>query len=158
MLVTKSKNLLLQVMNYSNESVVKRISKEVNCTYQEASEIFEDTKRFLYLCGVYGGGFAPALKIDDGWHAFILHTKDYLDFCINFFERFIHHYPNGDNYDKEKGLKEIEHTLEVARLVFGQLSSNWNYSKNKQSILLEVDLRCSDTGCNSCSDTSSCRD
>ena len=33
----------------------------------------------------------PSIVIDEAWHAFILHTKDYEEFCMNSIGRFVHH-------------------------------------------------------------------
>ncbi len=153
--IQETKNLLRRVMAYNNEGVVKRISKDTGCTHEEAVAIFEDTKRFLYLCGVYNGGFAPSVKVDDGWHSFILYTKDYFDFCMNFFGKIVHHYPNGDDFDRKKGLQQIKHTLKVAHSVFGQLSPNWEYIKKGQ-LVMSSDCS-SDNPCSSCSSTTNCQ-
>ena len=32
--------------------------------------------------------------MDKGWHAFILHTADYAEFCDRVARRFIHHLPD----------------------------------------------------------------
>jgi len=155
--ISKTTDLLRRVMNYRNEKVVKRISKDTGCSYREAFEVFEDTKRFLYLCGVHDGGFTPSSKIDDGWHAFILHTKDYLDFCMNYFGKFIHHYPNRDDFSSQKSKEQVEKTLDAAYSVFGKLSKRWNYIKENLIPSGEVLVPCSDKPCNSCSGTSSCQ-
>jgi hypothetical protein len=36
---------------------------------------------------------SPAKAVDPGWHAFILHTEDYAEFCDRIAGRFIHHRP-----------------------------------------------------------------
>lgn len=36
----------------------------------------------------------PSTLADDAWHAFVLCTKDYAEFCERFFGRMIHHYPD----------------------------------------------------------------
>lgn len=33
-------------------------------------------------------------EIDDMWHEFILFTRDYNDFCMQYFGEFVHHLPN----------------------------------------------------------------
>lgn len=35
--------------------------------------------------------FGPLLILDELWHAFILHTRDYHDFCLQFFGEYVHH-------------------------------------------------------------------
>lgn len=156
--IVKTEDALRDVLYYHNESVVKRVMKDAKCTYQEALGIFEDTKRFLYLCGNYSGGFTPSPRIDDGWHAFILHTKDYYDFCIRFFKKFIHHYPNTEEFDKNRGLQQIRRTLDTAYSIFGCLSANWNYCNTENSVLIDGSItECSDKPCDSCSPDSNCQ-
>lgn len=36
---------------------------------------------------------SPSHLVDIGWHAFILHTREYAAFCQRVAERFIHHAP-----------------------------------------------------------------
>jgi hypothetical protein len=150
-----TKNLLPNVMAYQHDGVVKRIAKVFNCEINEANGIFQDTKRFLFLCGSYPISFAPPINIDEGWHCFILFTKDYQEFCMNFFEEFIHHYPNPENFDKQKAMKQIRSTIEIAESAFGKLSGNWIYAKSMAANLI-LDAGCSDSPCNNCSSTSNC--
>lgn len=36
---------------------------------------------------------SPSPQVDVGWHAFVLHTRDYMEFCTRVAGRFIHHTP-----------------------------------------------------------------
>src|SRR5579864_3397426 len=50
-------------------------------------------------------------EIDDMWHEFILFTRDYTDFCQQYFGEYVHHLPNlFDNMPRsgEEILNEIE--------------------------------------------------
>ena len=94
-------------MAYHNPAVVHRFMEKLNLDEREASLRFNDTKRFLYLCGIRKSGepiLAPSEATDEGWHQFILFTKDYQDFCFSHFGRFIHHRlrrpedPKGDTH------------------------------------------------------------
>ena len=84
-------------MNYKNEAVVKRIVRDFSMSYEEASNTFEDTTRFLVECGASPGTHVPSGRIDLGWHTFLLFTKDYREFCGQYFGRFIDHAPLDDN-------------------------------------------------------------
>jgi hypothetical protein len=35
----------------------------------------------------------PSVLVDDMWHKFLLHTRDYAAFCDAAFGRFLHHEP-----------------------------------------------------------------
>lgn len=148
-------NSLPLVMEYQHEEVVKRIAKVCNCKINEAKGIFQDTKRFLFLCGSYPGTFVPPANIDEGWHCFILFTRDYHNFCLNFFGDFIHHFPNIAN-ENINATSQIHKTLEIAENAFGKLSDNWDFRKfASDGPVLEIG--CSDTPCNNCSSETTCR-
>ncbi|MDN3581264.1 hypothetical protein [Mucilaginibacter flavus] len=39
----------------------------------------------------------PTVEVDEAWHTFILHTRQYHDYCMVTFGRFIHHNPHPIN-------------------------------------------------------------
>jgi hypothetical protein len=84
-------------MAYQNEAVVRRIMRDGGVSYEEAKNIFEDTKLFLVECGSSPGTQVPSERTDLGWHTFILFTRDYREFCEKYFDRFIDHAPRNDN-------------------------------------------------------------
>ncbi|WED43637.1 hypothetical protein [Legionella cardiaca] len=45
----------------------------------------KNTNRHTYL-------FGPLLILDKLWHAFILHTDDYVSFCQHYFGEYFHHH------------------------------------------------------------------
>lgn len=60
-----------------------------------AERILDQTVAFLRLVADSPGqGFSPSPLVDIGWHAFILHTRDYAQFCERVAGRFIHHDPD----------------------------------------------------------------
>ncbi len=135
---------LSAVMDYRHPSLVARLEKKLRITGEDAQVLFDDTKRFLYLCAHNRGQMAPSERIDEGWHHFLLFTQDYHAFCHHFFGRFIHHRPRYLDDPSPDGTA-IFRTLEAARTVFGTLSSNWEYLKAA-------------TDCEECSPTTNCQD
>ncbi|MBX4209462.1 hypothetical protein KW799_02120 [Candidatus Parcubacteria bacterium] len=118
-------------MAYQNEGLVARLQRKLELTPEQATALFEDTKRFLYICGLAptGSGFSPTPIIDEGWHNFILFTKDYEEFCLQFFDRFIHHVPKNKAEGEIGGKYSGQRTLAAAKKIFGEtLSANWVYS------------------------------
>jgi hypothetical protein len=57
---------------------------------------------------------SPGLLIDAGWHAFILHTADYAEFCERVAGRFIHHRP-GNPSGAASGQQTIGVTIAAIR-------------------------------------------
>jgi hypothetical protein len=50
-----------------------------------------------------GAGQAPSADVDKGWHAFILHTADYAEFCDRVAGRLIHHLPAEPGEENDGG-------------------------------------------------------
>ena len=118
---------LERVMKYQNNAVVQRFMDKIGLNKGEATLLFEDTKRFLYLCGSKQKGdptLAPPEKVDSGWHEFLLFTEDYQQFCLTFFGRFIHHRPRRLE-DPKGGGQVLRNTIALATATFVTLSRNW---------------------------------
>jgi hypothetical protein len=68
-----------------------------------AARVLDQAVGFMRLCSLDPDGqYTPSSTVDIGWHAFILHTRDYARFCQELAGWFIHHVPMGDE-DKEAG-------------------------------------------------------
>ncbi len=158
--VTDGDPILTKVMNYNHTGVIHKLVSGHGMTQEEAEQVFEDTKRFLYLTGINpGNSYGPPKKIDIGWHELILHTKDYSAFCEKCFGRFIHHAPNlpGEARDTMRPHR----TLRAAIEMFGEndLSSNWEFKNRSDETVLgphnleyvEASDMCGDScGCSPC--------
>lgn len=92
---------LNRLMKYKNESVIERYMKEYGRSRKNANRNFSELMKFFWLfqrakikgdrvqCGIY----PSMLQIDEMWHTFLLFTKDYTNFCKDYFGCFIHHIP-----------------------------------------------------------------
>ena len=117
------------VMSYQNAEVVEKLKIKLNLSPTEAGELFEDTKRYLYLCSVTGKALAPPFVIDKGWHEFLMYTKDYQEFCLNILGKFVHHTPNPTL--RPHTVLRVSDTNKIALEYFGSLSDNWRvYSQD----------------------------
>jgi len=116
-----------EFMGYQNHEVVARISEDIKCSLEEAQCIFEDTKRFLYLCAKHRDSVMfPTPMIDVGWHAFILFTKEYAEFCEMYSGGFIHHWPS--RKDKPSDPESVISTIDALQEDFPESPSvNWDY-------------------------------
>lgn len=113
----------VRALNYENDRIVSRLVAEEGMSVAEATQLFADTLKFLAL--TEGGvKLSPPARIDLGWHNFILHTRDYAEFCHSCFGNFIHHEPGSGLIGTGPRLS-VEETTELARSVFGDLSENW---------------------------------
>lgn len=82
-----------------------RIAQDNEMSWEAAEGILNEALNFLRLVAASSGRtYTPSAQVDLGWHAFILHTRDYAAFCQSLAGRFIHHVPtphgmieNGDD-------------------------------------------------------------
>lgn len=56
--------------------------------------ILDQTLAFLETCATATEPIGPSELVDIGWHAFILYTHEYAEFCDRIAGRFIHHVPD----------------------------------------------------------------
>lgn len=113
---------------YSSPLLINKLQKDLGLTPDGAALLFEDVKRFIALCANTARPIAPPRIIDQGWHQFILLTRDYAKFCDNYCGRYIHHQP-ADPFERSKDYgAERQMTRDLALEAFGPLSANWNES------------------------------
>lgn len=105
--------------------LIKRFCQEHKVSEREATERFEETKKFLYLCATNKDvNYAPSLEVDEMWHEFILNTKSYFDFCEKA-GGYLHHIPS----DKSE-IESYKRTLRDMKLLYGQLNSRFWLENN----------------------------
>lgn len=85
---------LAAILAYQNEDVISRFTDLLAVEEQEARDIFQETKKFLYLSQQVPA-FIPddLLILDEMWHNFILFTREYQHFCQAHFQQYLHHLP-----------------------------------------------------------------
>ena len=100
-----------KALSYENSEVVRRFTQLYDVSFEEAADVFEETKKWLWLANqVEPGALSitdPLLIIDEMWHNFVLFTFDYTHYCPDCFGRYIHHAPTTQR-DKEQRRKEFE--------------------------------------------------
>lgn len=66
-----------------------------NLNESQEHRVFEGLRDYFICCAQAQGRFVsmPSQVADDAWHAMILHTRYYQDFCNKAFGRFLHHTP-----------------------------------------------------------------
>lgn len=80
-----------------------------------AGRVVDQTLGFLRLVAESPGeSFSPSAMVDKGWHAFILYTKDYAQYCDKAAGRFIHHNPF-DEEGVEYGTDNVMRTVAAMR-------------------------------------------
>ena len=83
--------------------VTNRLVRRVTTDHPEMNEetarrIVGQAAAFIATSGQQPGhSLVPSELVDYGWHAFILHTVDYTDFCQKTVGRFVHHVPTDED-------------------------------------------------------------
>lgn len=76
--------------------VIERLVHIDKWKKNDAIEACKQYRHFLYLKKKYGDKYElpPSKDIDEAWHAHILHTEDYVNFCNEAFGGYLHHHPH----------------------------------------------------------------
>jgi hypothetical protein len=78
------------------DRLASRVMADQSVNRDTAGRVVEQALAFLVACALNPEGhLSPSEKVDAGWHAFLLHTREYADFCTRVAGRFIHHHPTG---------------------------------------------------------------
>jgi len=66
-----------------------------NLTEEQEQLVFAALRDYFQMCRMAGRRMVsmPSQVVDDAWHAFILFTRGYEQFCSRAFGRFLHHTP-----------------------------------------------------------------
>lgn len=120
---------IADVLAYQNEDVVARIGDDLCCDAEMAQDLFLDVKRFLFMAATQSQSkpLYPTPRIDEGWHTFLLFTKEYAEFCDDFFGNFLHHIPRHLS-DPVTRTEDLYPTVDAMHAAFGGVpSDNWHY-------------------------------
>jgi hypothetical protein len=71
-----------------------RLTTDHELDTDTAERVVDQAAAFLAACTATSAPLSPSAAVDLGWHAFILHTRDYAAFCETVAGGFIHHVPH----------------------------------------------------------------
>ncbi|MFJ1268983.1 hypothetical protein ACD661_10480 [Legionella lytica] len=120
---------LRHVLSYRNPAVVSYFCHHhPEFSKQEGELLFTDLLGWLWLNqqraqqGKKTYLFGPLLILDDLWHAFILHTKDYMHFSQHYFGAYVHHDVEPIGFEHFMEEDELRDYLQDC---FGYLGEEW---------------------------------
>jgi hypothetical protein len=102
-----SADTIAAIMNYKMPHVIARCQKDHNYTNDDMVILEQELKRYLALSAIMqkedlGTGMYSG-DVDNLWHAFILFTAEYADFCQKHIGYFVHHMPELEDFkDRSK--------------------------------------------------------
>jgi hypothetical protein len=116
-----------EVLKYQNKNVLVHFCKH-NSEYslQSSQQVFQDLLAWMWLnqqrkmMGKKTYLFGPLLIIDDLWHSFILHTRDYVQFSTTYFGEYFHHEVEPAGMEHELDEDEIRDFLEDCYRYLGE--------------------------------------
>jgi len=123
--------LFNRMMAYDHPSLRERMEVKYGWSPEKTNELFDEMKKFMYLCATNDAAMAPPEDIDEIWHNFILFTGDYADYCQNKVGFFLHHQPLTQAQRAQSDGIMIENTLRAAKLALGDDISEkyWSFQK-----------------------------
>jgi hypothetical protein len=97
------------------DKLIFRVMANDDADPATAEKAVEQALAFLIACALNPDAhLCPSEQVDAGWHAFILHTRDYAEFCERVAGRFIHHRP-ADPGERADGPAAIGDTIAAMR-------------------------------------------
>ncbi len=120
---------LSELLAYKNQQVIQYYCHHhSDVTPEQANQLFTDLLAWLWL-NVHRQLserrtylFGPLLLLDDMWHVFILHTRDYYSFSTRFFGAYVHHDIETPGAEHELSADELADFLHDC---FEHLSEEW---------------------------------
>lgn len=107
------------------QPVIDRLIRVEKWPVAEAIAVVQQYRNYLFLRKKYPQFTLPPSKdIDEAWHAHILHTKAYREFCRQVFthseEQFLDHNPAEDEQSAAQFSQYFEKTQELYKREFGE--------------------------------------
>jgi len=118
---------LNKLLAYQNRRVIQDFCfQQPQLTPSQVQQQFEDLSGWMWLT-VYRKLqhkktwlFGPLLTLDELWHCFILHTRDYHAFCQQFFGEYFHHDREEHDHEYELQPEELADFLQDCFLHLGE--------------------------------------
>lgn len=105
---------LSKLLEYTNSAVVTHFCQQnPNYTLTEGQQLLHDLLCWFWLQNERKKRnkatylFGPLLILDELWHVFILHTRNYTDFCALYFAEYIHHDPEPIGFEHRLNEEEL---------------------------------------------------
>jgi len=104
--------------------VEEHLRKDGAISPDVVSDAITEYRKFMTLIANGHRGLSMiSATVDEVWHAHILHTKDYADFCQQAIGRFVHHQPNSsrDPIPATEGPRFVD----IYKAAYGELPAVW---------------------------------
>ena len=99
-------------------SIQRRVAEAYpHLTPSQVQQVLEGLRDYFYCVLMVGGKgmlSMPSQAVDEAWHAFILSTKSYENFCQRAFGKFLHHHPAETMQTRTQATIGIKRTWNLA--------------------------------------------
>ena len=125
------------VWNYPFDQVKYRLVSEGVIPLELVDTAIREFRRYLVVI-LHATGSVGMISpiVDEVWHAFILHTKDYADFCNDMSGEYLHHAPNTPMSPSEP--TAVPNFVNGYNKLFGDLDPIWTMHHMEQSMCMEA--------------------
>ena len=130
-----------------NQEVLDRLQEKTGFSSEKIAALATELKRYFILSAIAGKKSVPMFStdVDELWHAFILFTKEYADFCKQTCGYFVHHAPT----IKEEKTTRTPESNKAARQAFIELYKTHFGTEPDASIWFNQDASCHGNDCRS---------
>ncbi|KTC68108.1 hypothetical protein Lbir_2710 [Legionella birminghamensis] len=118
---------LNELLKYDNERLVTQYAlKHPERSLEQSRQLWKDLLGWMWLTqfrktqGKATHLFGPLLRLDDLWHFFILNTRDYCEFCEQYWESYFHHDIEAHGEEHQISPDELADFLEDAFEFLGE--------------------------------------
>jgi hypothetical protein len=118
-----------QIDNFDFSKTAKKVNHDLHgLTSDYLRDGIENLKKY-YVVALLDplNPHAVSRYVDPFWHAHILHTNEYMEFCESIFGQYIHHKPlDSDDLNEVKEITTLySYTKEIYQKMFRNISSQW---------------------------------
>ncbi|TRX62646.1 hypothetical protein FNH22_00700 [Fulvivirga sp. M361] len=131
--MTISEKRLINALDCEDEAlIIEGFMERYDVSHDEAVDLFNETKKWLWLASkaeeLENPLFIdrPLIIIDEMWHTFILHTRQYYKFCSDHFKRLIHHQPTAPKVKKSQHQRMLTEPVKVMKEHEAKLKSQYS--------------------------------
>lgn len=109
------------------DRLILRVVRDDGLDHETAVRVVDQALAFLATLPQHPH-LRPSVLVDMGWHAFLLHTRAYAEFCDRIAGRFVHHEPDDDTPAERSSPAETMAAITAAGYVVD--SEMWGYPAN----------------------------
>jgi len=91
------------------------LEKAPHLTKAEVDLVFEELKNFLFLSYTNKDTYLFSFVVDEAWHTFILFTREYMTFCNNVFNKYMHHSPSISRGGYSDDIQPIRNMIHIIK-------------------------------------------